>query len=146
MQAPSRTVTIAPRLSRREYQSQAAAMKTARSEVAKTGPATLPTYRVTCSIGAEAPPKDGFCQSAMGSEAARRTGNDQHLRGRQPEEQQPRDNRRDERDAQDHAARQRVGLEKDTIKPAGFPQHTRILGRDAWILAAGALWRPPGVA
>ena len=70
MSAPAATPIIAMRSRRFAYQSQAAPIAVATKEVAKTGPATLPTYSVTGSSGAAAPPKNS-CQSRMGSRNGR---------------------------------------------------------------------------
>src|SRR6266851_10289003 len=68
--APSRKVAKTTSLSRRAYASHAIAIATASSDVAKTGPGTLPTYRVVglMKTSAACGPKY-WCQIQIGSKA-----------------------------------------------------------------------------
>src|SRR5690349_18697032 len=63
---PARNATSTTRLTRRAYASHAMPTATASSEVANTGPGTLPTYRRIGSIGADAGLKNRY-QVAIGS-------------------------------------------------------------------------------
>src|SRR5713226_10678595 len=69
--APSRKEARTTRLSRRAYANQAIAIATASSDVAKTGPGTLPTYSVVglMKTSAACGPKY-WCQIQIGSAAA----------------------------------------------------------------------------